>query len=101
MTGPKTRSAAIAAKCRDCIHDRHAAGTWRTQVATCHCTDCPLWGFRPLPGNAADWLRSRNPADLPEGWGDLPQDAAARLVDAPKTGLFQTMQQVTARVVAA
>ena len=99
MTGPRTRGAAIAAKCRECIHDRQAAGTWRTQVATCQCTDCALWRFRPLPGNAADWLRSRNPADLPEGWVDLPQETAARLVDAPKTALFQTTQQVAARVV--
>jgi hypothetical protein len=38
---------AINAKCRECIHDPLAGGTWRAQVEACTCTRCPLFAFRP------------------------------------------------------
>lgn len=41
--------AAIAAKCKDCVHDPAVPGTWRQQVALCTCTDCALWVHRPQP----------------------------------------------------
>lgn len=41
--------AAIDAACRACIHDPHAAGTWREQVAACTSRGCPLYLVRPLP----------------------------------------------------
>lgn len=37
---------AIDDKCRDCIHDTAAPGTWREQVAQCSCITCPLWPYR-------------------------------------------------------
>ena len=43
----RSRRAAIEAKCRDCIYDPQARGTWRQQVTLCSCFDCPLWQFRP------------------------------------------------------
>jgi len=73
-----TRAQAIAAKCRECIHDPLASGTWREQVATCHCTDCPLWRFRPLPSNAPQWIAERAPDNLPDGFASLDHDAAIR-----------------------
>jgi len=73
-----TRAQAIAAKCRECIHDPRASGTWREQVATCHCTDCPLWRFRPLPSNAPEWIASRDPGSLPDGFASIDHDAAIR-----------------------
>ena len=75
---PKTRGAAITAKCRDCIHDPAAAGTWREQVGVCSATSCPLWAFRPLPANAPEWMVSRDPADVPEGWAGLHHAEAIR-----------------------
>jgi len=78
MNTPKTRGTAIAAFCKNCIHDPAAAGTWREQVAVCSAVDCPLWRFRALPRNAPPWIASRDPADLPEGWGSLHQDEATR-----------------------
>jgi len=78
MNAPKTRGAAIAGKCKDCIHDPAAAGTWREQVAVCSAIDCPLWRFRALPRNAPPWIASRDPADLPEGWASLHHDEAIR-----------------------
>lgn len=39
---------AIAAKCKDCIYDPLAGGTWRQQTEECNIQDCPLWEFRPL-----------------------------------------------------
>lgn len=39
--------AAINAKCRECVYDPKAGGTWRAQVQACSCADCPLWTHRP------------------------------------------------------
>ena len=39
---------AVNAKCRDCIFDPHAPGTWRQQVHACTATECPLHPVRPL-----------------------------------------------------
>jgi len=76
MNAPKTRGAAIAANCRDCIHDPAATGTWKEQVSCCATTGCPFWRFRPLSGNAPAWLTSRNPADLAADWRTLHHDEA-------------------------
>ena len=80
MNTPTTRGAAIAAKCKDCIHDPAAAGTWREQVAACQCTDCPLWRFRPVQNGPScpAWIKSHDPADWPEGWARLEQSEAVR-----------------------
>jgi hypothetical protein len=80
MTAPKTRGAAIAAKCKNCMHDPVAAGTWREQVAACQCTDCSLWRFRPVQDGLSSpiWIKSHDPADLPEGWTRLEQSEAVR-----------------------
>ena len=52
MTKLRTsRVEAIAAKCRDCIHDPDTAGTWREQVAACGSGNCPLFAVRPVPRN--------------------------------------------------
>lgn len=42
-----TKTEAIAAKCRDCIHDPCESGTWREQVRNCTSNDCALWEHRP------------------------------------------------------
>jgi hypothetical protein len=39
--------AAINAKCKECIYDRMAPGTWRQQVENCTCKRCPLYDVRP------------------------------------------------------
>lgn len=82
MTAPATRGAAIAAFCQQCIHDSAAFGTWREQVATCPSTDCPLWRFRPLQDakSCPDWIKSHNPADLPDGWARLEQADTVRMM---------------------
>jgi len=38
---------AVNAKCKDCIYDPLAGGTWRKQVEECPCTSCPLYPVRP------------------------------------------------------
>lgn len=55
-----TRQAAINAKCRDCIHDPLAGGTWRQQVEACTCIACPLFPYRPVsvPTRKAVYLAS-------------------------------------------
>jgi len=45
--------AAINAKCKDCIYDPLAGGTWRAQVEGCTCRICPLWPVRPKSTKAA------------------------------------------------
>ena len=44
-----SRADAIAAKCRDCIHDPLSAGTWREQIAACTSANCDLHDLRPVP----------------------------------------------------
>ena len=39
---------AIADKCKDCIYDPLAGGTWREQVEMCRSTKCALWPVRPI-----------------------------------------------------
>ncbi len=34
-------------KCRSCIYDPQAAGTWRQQVTLCTVTNCALYPVRP------------------------------------------------------
>lgn len=77
---PATRGQAIAAYCRECIHDPGAAGTWREQVAVCGCSGCPLWAFRPLPRTPPSWLASRVPDNLPDGFGSLYHDEAIAIL---------------------
>ena len=38
---------AVNEKCRDCIHDDLAPGTWLQQVILCSDESCPLWKLRP------------------------------------------------------
>ena len=45
----KSLRKAINEKCRDCIYDNLAEGTWLKQVELCTCTDCPLYPVRPMP----------------------------------------------------
>lgn len=42
-----TRQQAINAKCKDCIYDDMADGTWRMQVEGCELTACALYPYRP------------------------------------------------------
>lgn len=84
MNVPITRGKAIAAFCRWCIHDPLALGTWREQVAVCACTDCPLWRFRPIQDerSAPDWIKARDPDELPEGFPGSDQEEAVRSMRA-------------------
>lgn len=40
---------AIDRKCKDCVYDPLAPGTWRQQVADCGAASCPLYDVRPMP----------------------------------------------------
>lgn len=42
---------AINEKCKDCIYDSLAGGTWREQVGNCLDTTCALHPYRPLSEN--------------------------------------------------
>lgn len=48
----------IEAKCKDCIYDPAAGGTWREQVELCTSEKtCPLWPVRPLTGETMNLNR--------------------------------------------
>lgn len=83
-TAPRTRGAAIAAHCRECIFDRSAPGTWREQVAACGSTGCALWRFRPVQSGKScpDWIASHDPADLPSDWPRVDSTEAVRMMRA-------------------
>ncbi len=38
---------AIDGKCRDCIYDPDAPGSWRQQTHSCNDTSCPLHAVQP------------------------------------------------------
>ena len=38
---------AINKKCKECIYDKSAPGTWIDQVSRCTSYDCPLYRVRP------------------------------------------------------
>ena len=47
-------------KCKDCIYDPTAPGTWRQQVFLCSANSCPLWDIRakptsPIPESTLRW----------------------------------------------
>lgn len=42
---------AIDQKCKSCLYDELALGSWRAQIAACSSPDCPLYGVRPLPAS--------------------------------------------------
>jgi len=44
---------AVNAKCKDCIYDNLAPGTWRQQVTLCTVNMCPLWEVRPRAATPA------------------------------------------------
>lgn len=44
-----SRTKAINEKCKDCIYDQKAPGTWREQVEDCKSEHtCALWPYRPI-----------------------------------------------------
>ena len=55
---------AINEKCKDCIYDPLAGGSWLKQVELCTCSDCPLYPVRPITRetkrNLANELLSKN-----------------------------------------
>ena len=57
---------AVNEKCRDCIYDDLAAGTWRQQVHLCSSYSCPLWPHRPKSASPI-------PASVLEYYG-VPED---------------------------
>lgn len=63
-----SRAAAINSKCRDCIHDDHAPGSWRAQVAQCAAVGCPLWPWRPAPRSGPFASPPRDPENVTPEW---------------------------------
>ena len=61
-----TRQQAINAKCKECIYDPLAGGTWRMQTGACEITDCALWPYRPRSRSAQVVQMSTRTGELPE-----------------------------------
>lgn len=59
---------AINAKCRECIHDPAAPGTWREQVAQCTVIRCGLWPVRPAPSGGPFADPPRDPGSVTREW---------------------------------
>ena len=80
--------ASIDAHCRDC-GACDAGANWREHVSCCPAVSCPLWSVRPLSRYVPDWLASRDPTALPDGWCQIPlEDALPRL----RLGIFRGTQ---------
>jgi len=83
-----TPKQAIAAKCKDCIYDCEAAGTWRQQTHACTITDCPLWMLRPrskTPFTAEQIAASE--AGAAEPTAAVAQTSLLRPIATPKRGI--------------
>jgi len=63
---------AINAKCRECVHDDAAPGTWREQVAQCSVPRCSLWPVRPAPSGGPYADPPRDPATVTPEWRRRP-----------------------------
>ena len=73
MKKPSLRKA-IDAKCRECIYDPIAAGTWRQQVEECTSKACPLYLCRPRPSVSRG--KASNPEKSPENGQSQPSGVA-------------------------
>ncbi len=56
---------AINQKCRECIHDEKAAGTWLKQVEDCTSYQCPLYPVRPITRQTRQQNSAKN--EQPDG----------------------------------
>ena len=65
--------AAINAKCRECVYDPAAPGTWREQVAQCSVIRCPLWPIRPAPSGGPFADPPRDPSACGTGMAHAPR----------------------------
>jgi hypothetical protein len=83
---------AIDAKCRDCIHDEAAPGTWREQVAQCSCPGCPLWALRPAPSGGPFADPPRDPEAVSQEW--LRSPLGGVVTAHPRTDLAQGRSEV-------
>lgn len=66
----------IDAKCKECIYDALAPGTWREQVAACTSGNCPLFDVRPVPRDCMSGGRI-NPARVAQVAAKLNRAAVA------------------------
>ena len=55
---------AINDKCRDCICDPLAGGTWREQNGNCIDSTCPLHPYRPLSATQKTGVNRPQPEGL-------------------------------------
>lgn len=62
-----SRTTAINEKCKDCIYDHKAEGTWREQIENCTSEhSCALWPYRPLTISTINLTRKDNKVASPE-----------------------------------
>lgn len=80
MTRPSLRRA-IDAKCRDCGGQEGGERHWRGHCSFCPVIGCALWPVRPITGeNPPEWLTSRDPSRLPQGFLQLSTEEALALI---------------------
>ena len=58
---------AISEKCKDCIYDPMAGGTWRQQVTACKDTSCALYNLRPLEAGVRHGWYVYKPVNIDRG----------------------------------
>lgn len=81
--------AVINAKCRECIHDPAAPGTWREQVAQCSVIRCALWAVRPAPSGGPFADPPRDPAKVTREWLAAPHGCAESGHPSGMTGTLE------------
>ncbi len=89
MTSLRT---AVDSKCRECIYDVGAIGTWRQQIQDCTAKKCPLYKHRPLPipprgkGEGLKALEISSDNDEHNDSSEAPPKSANSLDNSAKNG---------------
>ncbi len=66
---------AVNEKCKSCIYDEMAKGTWRQQVTLCSVWSCPLFDARPttdrIPESVLNYYGITSPESLDQEWEEF------------------------------
>lgn len=79
---------AINDKCKECIYDSRAEGTWRQQVKNCTSPGCKLYEVRPMPHSV------NNEVNLKEKSSELVQKEEQLALSLNSSDTDETRQEI-------
>jgi len=61
---------AVNDKCKECIYDPKAGGTWKSQTESCPSTTCPIHPYRPVTAETAR-IRAKEKKAIKNGGNNI------------------------------